>query len=64
MIPLLRRLFSRLHPVRRATSPEEREAIYRFRHSVLVDELKRVVPGVDSRKKQVRDEEDEAPWPT
>jgi len=47
--------------VRIASTPEEREAIYRFRYSVYVDELHRKIGGVDSNAKRVADAIDEAP---
>jgi len=42
-----------------ATTPEEREAIYRFRYHVYVEELKRDYPDADHERKWLRDDVDE-----
>ena len=49
-------------PVHRATTREQREAIYRFRYSIYVEELEREIGGVDHERRMVCDDEDEAPW--
>ena len=48
-----------LEDVTIATSQEEREAIYRFRYQVYVEELKRDYPDADHEHKWLRDEDDE-----
>jgi predicted GNAT family N-acyltransferase len=48
-------------PVTVATTKEEREAIYRFRYSIYVDELRRKVGGVDAEGKRIADLVDELP---
>lgn len=58
---MLGRLFMQLKAVHRATTPEEREAIYRFRYRVYVEELHRELGGVDHAARMVRDDEDEKP---
>jgi len=46
--------------VRRATTEDEREAIYRFRYEVYVHELHRRIGGVDHERRMVRDTHDES----
>jgi CRP-like cAMP-binding protein len=58
---MFERWFTRLERVQVATTPREREAIYRFRYSVYVDELRREVGGVDHAARTVRDATDESP---
>ncbi|MCB9746547.1 MAG: hypothetical protein H6740_28490 [Alphaproteobacteria bacterium] len=47
--------------VRTATTPEQREAIYRFRYGVFVEELGRSFGSPDPSRRQLRDAEDEDP---
>jgi CRP-like cAMP-binding protein/predicted GNAT family N-acyltransferase len=47
--------------VRQATTKEEREAIYRFRYTIYVEELKRQYGGVDHERRMLHDEADEDP---
>jgi CRP-like cAMP-binding protein len=56
---MLERWLSRLETIHRAGTPEEREAVYRFRYQVYVKELGREIGGVDHGKQWVRDEHDE-----
>jgi CRP-like cAMP-binding protein len=58
---MLARLFMRLKAVHRATTQEEREAIYRFRYRIYVEELHRELGGVDHAQRMVRDSEDDRP---
>jgi len=44
--------------VKIATTQEEREAIYRFRYEVYVEELKRDYPDADHKRRWLRDQED------
>lgn len=53
-----------LEPVREARSPEEREAIWRFRYDVYVRELGKSVPGADHARGWVRDADEDAPHVT
>lgn len=59
---MLARLFTHLKKVHRASTQEEREAIYRFRYRVYVEELHRELGGVDSVRRMVTDDEDEKPY--
>ena len=61
---MLERWLSGIERVHRADTPEEREAIYRFRYGVYVEELKRAIGGVDHRRRRVCDADDEMPWST
>jgi CRP-like cAMP-binding protein len=54
---------SRLEPVRQAATPEEREAIYRFRYDVYREELKQPAPAGHEGEK-LRQDEDEKPYTT
>lgn len=45
-----------------ATTPEEREAVYRFRYAVYVDEKKWTFGGPDHERRQVRDAHDDQPY--
>lgn len=54
-------LFMRLKQVHRAVSQEERDAVYRFRYRVYVEELRREIGGVDHERRMVRDTEDDQP---
>lgn len=56
---MFERWLTKLETVKRATTPEEREAIYRFRYTVYVEELGRVLGGADHTKKTVTDPDDE-----
>jgi hypothetical protein len=58
---MLARLFMQLKSVHRAASEEEREAIYRFRYRIYVEELHRELGGVDHARRMVRDDEDDKP---
>ncbi|HXI56076.1 MAG TPA: cyclic nucleotide-binding domain-containing protein [Polyangia bacterium] len=51
----------RLAPVQEARSAEAREAIYRFRYHVYVEELGKRIAGADHQRRWIRDPEDEAP---
>jgi hypothetical protein len=53
------RWLSNLETVHTAKTREEREAIYRFRYHVYVEELGRELGGVDHEAKTVTDEDDE-----
>lgn len=59
---MLRGWLTRFDPVHTATREFEREAIYRFRYKVFVEELGREIGGVDHRHRWVRDEEDDKPY--
>ena len=54
-------LLARLKPVKLATTAAEREAVYRFRYRVYVEELRREIGGVDHAGRRVCDDEDERP---
>jgi predicted GNAT family N-acyltransferase len=47
--------------VRVAESEHEREAVFRFRYSVYVEELRRGVAAIDERRQWIRDPEDDDP---
>ncbi len=49
-------------PVHRAETQQARDAIYRFRYTVYVEELEREIGGVDHQRRMVCEDEDEAPW--
>ncbi len=49
-----------LEKVHKANSLEEREAIYRFRYSIYVEELKKGFLQVDHERRMIRDEDDES----
>lgn len=59
---MLARLFMQLKPVHLARTPEEREAVYRFRYRIYVEELQREIGGVDHERRMVRDAEDDKPY--
>lgn len=62
---MLSKLLSRFTVVHRAKTPEEREAIYRFRYDVYITELNKKSCGViDHKKKWIRSEDDESPFTT
>jgi hypothetical protein len=48
--------------IRRATTTEEREAIYRFRYSVYVEEMGRYTATADHTHRRLVDPEDEHSW--
>ncbi len=50
-----------LEKVYQADSTEEREAIYRFRYKIYVEELKKGFLDVDHERRMIYDEDDEAP---
>ncbi len=50
-----------LEKVLRAETLQEREAIYRFRYRVYVEELKKGFLDVDHENKMIRDDDDESP---
>ena len=54
---------SRLETVRKATSAAEREAVYRFRYRVYIEELKYNYEA-DHERKWLKQEEDEKPYTT
>src|SRR5665213_76010 len=54
-------LLTQLKPVKRAATAAEREAVYRFRYRIYVDELGREIGGVDHAGRRVCDDEDERP---
>jgi CRP-like cAMP-binding protein/N-acyl-L-homoserine lactone synthetase len=58
---MLGRLFMQLKAVHRAATQEERDAVYRFRYRVYVEELHRELGGVDHARRMVRDDEDDQP---
>jgi hypothetical protein len=58
---MLARLFMQLKSVHRAATQEERDAIYRFRYRIYVEELHRELGGVDHARRMVRDDEDDKP---
>ncbi len=55
---------SRLEPVHRAETQEEREAVYRFRYRVYVEEFGRELGSPDHERKWVTDSDDDAPCTT
>ena len=57
---MLTSLLKRLEPVHVASTPQEREAIYRFRYTVYVEELGYEVGGVNHAAKTVSSPDDEA----
>ncbi|HEX2042137.1 MAG TPA: Crp/Fnr family transcriptional regulator [Acidimicrobiales bacterium] len=57
-------LLARAGRARIAATPEEREAIYRFRWSVYVDELGRKLGRGDPERRWVHDDEDDRPYTT
>lgn len=52
-------LLMQLKPVHLARTEAEREAVYRFRYRVYVEELQREIGGVDHERRMVRDADDE-----
>ena len=56
---MLANLFTKLKAVHVATTQPEREAIYRFRYRIYVEELHRELGGVDHEKRMVTDAEDD-----
>jgi hypothetical protein len=54
-------LLARFTPLHQAQTPEEREAIYRFRYSIYGTELRREYPGIDHQRGRLAEEEDERP---
>ena len=59
---MLARLFMQLKAVHRAATQEERDAVYRFRYRIYVEELHRELGGVDHDRRMVRDAEDDQPY--
>jgi Cyclic nucleotide-binding domain/Acetyltransferase (GNAT) domain len=57
-------LMAALEPVHVAQSPAEREAIYRFRYTVYVEELGRKLGNADHERRWVYDPEDDQPYTT
>src|SRR6202161_19438 len=57
-------LVDALDPVHIAETEEEREAVFRFRYSVYVEELGRKLGQADDRKGWVHDDEDDKPYTT
>jgi hypothetical protein len=53
-----------LEPVKRATTAPEREAIYRFRYEVYIEELKYHYPAADHQRRWLTHDEDEKPYTT
>src|SRR6478752_4344218 len=47
---------------RRATTDDEREAIYRFRYSVYVNEMGRYTASADHARRRLVDPEDQRSW--
>src|SRR5947209_1693584 len=45
-----------------AESEEERDAVFRFRYSVYVEELGRKLGNADHERRQVHDDEDDRPY--
>jgi hypothetical protein len=58
------RWLTKFESVHKATTQEEREAIYRFRYTVYVEELNRSIGGVDHERRWVHDADDHAPSST
>jgi len=58
------RWLTKFETVHKATTQEEREAIYRFRYTVYVEELNRSIGGVDHERRWVHDDDDDAPYTT
>ncbi|MDH3976528.1 MAG: cyclic nucleotide-binding domain-containing protein [Deltaproteobacteria bacterium] len=56
---MLVKWLSRIEKVYVARTVEELQAIYRFRYTIYVEELKRQIGGVDHKRRMVHDEEDE-----
>lgn len=61
---MLKQWLSRLETVRRAETQEEREAIYRFRYRVYVEEFGRELGSPDHGRQWVTDADDEKPTTT
>lgn len=61
---MLKQFLSRLEPVHRAETKAEREAVYRFRYRVYVQEFGRELGAPDHERKRVTDDHDEAPTTT
>lgn len=61
---MLKQWLSRLEPVHRAETREEREAIYRFRYRVYFEEFGRELGSPDHERQWVRDVDDEKPTST
>ena len=59
---MLTGLLSRFEPVHQARTQEQREAIYRFRYEIYVEELHHTVGGVDHARRWLHDEDDDAPY--
>jgi hypothetical protein len=59
---MLTSLLMKWKQVRLAETAAEREAIYRFRYRVYVEELNREIGGIDHHHTMVRDAEDEKPY--
>jgi hypothetical protein len=59
---ILANLFTKLKAVHVATTQAEREADYRYRYRVYVEELHREVGGVDHERRMVTDPEDDKPY--
>jgi hypothetical protein len=58
---MLLQLLARFTPFHAALTPEEREAIYRFRYSIYAQELRRDYPGTDHQRRMLAEPEDELP---
>jgi len=56
---MLLQLLARTTRVHLATTPEEREAIYRFRYSIYGRELRREYPGIDHERGVLREPQDD-----
>jgi hypothetical protein len=56
---MLWEFLTKVEPVHIATNAAEREAVYRFRYTVFVEELGREIGGVDHENRWVRDQDDE-----
>ncbi len=56
---MLKQLLSRLETVHRATTREEREAVYRFRYQVYFEEFGRELGSPDHERRWVTDDDDE-----
>lgn len=61
---MLTRLLARLEPVHLAATAAEREAIYRLRYEIYVEEHRYEFAEVDHAQRMVRDADDEAPCAT
>jgi len=57
---MLLQWLSKLEPVHRAATPEDREAVCRFRYKVYIEELKYNHPAADHERKRLWEPEDDA----